>query len=136
MHQLYLSLGTNLGNKKKNLLEAIKQIDKSVGTVLRQSSFISTEPVDFISSHKFLNAAILVETLLSPMECLRKTQRIEREMGRTRKSIGGIHSDRIIDIDLLTYDDITLDTPELTLPHPKMYKRDFVMIPLSEIMVH
>lgn len=134
MHSLYLSLGTNLGNKRKNLLEAIKRIEKSVGTVLRQSAFISTAPVDFVSDNDFLNAAILVETELTPMECLRETQRIEREMGRKRKSINGIHFDRIIDIDLLTYDDVTLNTPELTLPHPKMHLRDFVMIPLHEIM--
>jgi len=133
MHQLYLSLGTNLGNKRKNLLEAIKRINKSVGTVLRQSAFISTDPVDFVSENEFLNAAILVETELSPLECLHETQRIEREMGRTRKSVNGIHFDRIIDIDLLLYDDICICTPELTLPHPKMYEREFVMIPLSEI---
>lgn len=134
MHHLYLSLGTNLGNKQQNLLEAIKRIEKSVGTVLRQSAFICTAPVDFVSEHDFLNAAILVETKLTPMECLHVTQQIEREMGRTRKSAGGIHFDRVIDIDLLLYDDITLSTPELTLPHPKMHERDFVMIPLSEIM--
>ncbi len=134
MHHLYLSLGTNLGNKRKNLARAIEEIRKSVGTVLRQSAFICTTPVDFVSENEFLNAAILVETDLSPMECLRETQRIEREMGRTRKSINGIHFDRIIDIDLLIYDDLTISTPELTLPHPKMHLRDFVMIPLREIM--
>lgn len=134
MHHLYLSLGTNLGNKRKNLARAIEEIRKSVGTVLRQSAFICTPPVDFVSENEFLNAAILVETDLSPMECLRETQRIEREMGRTRKSINGIHFDRIIDIDLLIYDDLTISTPELTLPHPKMHLRDFVMIPLREIM--
>ncbi len=133
MHRLYLSLGTNLGNKRKNLLEAILRISKSVGAVVRQSAFVSTAPVDFVSDNQFLNAAILVETELTPMECLRETQRIEREMGRTRKSVNGIHFDRIIDIDLLTYDNITINTPELTLPHPKMQFRDFVMIPLREI---
>ncbi len=134
MHHLYLSLGTNLGDKRRNLLEAIKRINKSVGAVLRQSAFICTSPVDFISEHDFLNAAILVETSLSPVECLHVTQQIEREMGRTRKSVGGIHFDRVIDIDLLLYDNVTLSTPELTLPHPKMHERDFVMIPLSEII--
>lgn len=135
MHHLFLSLGTNLGNKRENLVRAIEEIQKSVGAVLRQSAFICTAPVDFISENDFLNAVILVETSLTPMECLRATQRIEREMGRTRKSVNGIHFDRIIDIDLLMYDDLTLNTPELTLPHPKMHERDFVMIPLREIMV-
>lgn len=135
MHHLFLSLGTNLGNKRENLVRAIEEIQKSVGAVLRQSAFICTAPVDFISENDFLNAVILVETSLTPMECLRATQRIEREMGRTRKSVNGIHFDRIIDIDLLMYDDVTINSQELTLPHPKMHERDFVMIPLREIMV-
>lgn len=133
MHKLYLALGSNLGNKRENLEKAIAEINKSVGTVLRQSTFISTAPVDFISDNKFLNAAVLVQTNLSPMECLHETQRIERKMGRTRKSVNGIHFDRTIDIDLLLYDDISVSTPELTIPHPKMKERDFVMIPLKEI---
>lgn len=134
MHKLYLSLGTNLGNKKQNLLEAIEKIEKSVGTVMRQSTFISTDPVDFVSENTFLNAAILVHTNLTPLECLDITQQIERNMGRTRKSVNGIHFDRIIDIDILLYDDIHLTSPRLTIPHPKMYERDFVMIPLREIL--
>ena len=133
MHKLYLSLGTNLGNKEQNLLNAIEQINKSIGKVVRQSTFISTAPVDFISKNQFLNAAVLVETSLSPTDCLLATQQIERKMGRKQKSINGQHFDRIIDIDLLLYDDIQLSTPELTLPHPKMFERDFVMIPLQEI---
>ena len=134
MHKLYLSLGTNLGNKEQNLLNAIEQINKSIGKVVRQSTFISTAPIDFVSKNQFLNAAVLVETSLSPTDCLLATQQIERKMGRKQKSINGQHFDRIIDIDLLLYDDIQLSTPELTLPHPKMFERDFVMIPLQEIM--
>ncbi|MCF0208115.1 MAG: 2-amino-4-hydroxy-6-hydroxymethyldihydropteridine diphosphokinase, partial [Bacteroidaceae bacterium] len=133
MHKLYLSLGTNLGNKEQNLLNAIEQINKSIGKVVRQSTFISTAPIDFVSKNQFLNAAVLVETSLSPTDCLLATQQIERQMGRKQKSINGQHFDRIIDIDLLLYDDIQLSTPELTLPHPKMFERDFVMIPLQEI---
>jgi 2-amino-4-hydroxy-6-hydroxymethyldihydropteridine diphosphokinase len=67
------------------------------------------------------------------MEILSMTQEIERELGRTKKSVGGIYSDRIIDIDILLYDDLRIHTPELTIPHPLMWKRDFVMIPLHEI---
>ncbi|MCF0191921.1 MAG: 2-amino-4-hydroxy-6-hydroxymethyldihydropteridine diphosphokinase [Prevotella sp.] len=133
MHKLYLSLGTNLGNKEQNLLNAIEQINKSIGKVVRQSTFISTAPIDFVSKNQFLNAAVLVETSLSPTDCLLATQQIERKMGRKQKSINGQHFDRIIDIDLLLYDDIQLSTPELTLPHQKMFERDFVMIPLQEI---
>ncbi len=134
MHKLYLSLGTNLGNKEQNLLDAIDKINKSVGTVMRQSTFISTDPVDFVSENTFLNAAVLVVTALTPEECLNITQQIERSMGRKRKSVNGIHFDRIIDIDILLYDDLHIASPRLTIPHPKMYERDFVMIPLKEIM--
>ena len=134
MHKLFLSLGTNLGNKEQNLLDAIAEINKSVGTVMRQSTFISTDPVDFVSENTFLNAAVLVHTDLSPEECLNITQQIERNMGRTQKSINGRHFDRIIDIDILLYDDLHINSPRLTIPHPKMYERDFVMIPLKEIL--
>lgn len=133
-HKLYLSLGTNLGDKEKNLLTAIDKINKSVGTIVRQSTFICTEPVGFVSENSFLNAAVLVETDKQPLECLEITQQIEREMGRTKKSHDGIHYDRPIDIDILLFNDISLDLPELKIPHPRMYERDFVMIPLKEIL--
>ena len=113
---------------------AIKLIGERIGTVQRVSSFIETEPWGFQSEHPFLNAACLVLTTLSPEECLEATQQIERELGRKKKSRNGIYHDRPIDIDLLMYDDLRLSTPTLTLPHPHMYERDFVMIPLSEIM--
>lgn len=133
MHELYLSLGSNLGDKEQNLHKAIELIGEKVGRVVRKSSFISTEPVDFVSENNFVNAAILVETELSPMECLRETQRIERKMGRLKKSVNSIHFDRIIDIDILLYDTISITSPELTIPHPKMLEREFVMNPLNEI---
>ena len=100
----------------------------------RVSSFIETEPWGFESKHPFLNAACLVLTKLSPEECLKATQQIERELGRKRKSKNGVYHDRPIDIDLLMYGDLTLSTPKLTLPHPRMKERDFVMIPLREIL--
>ncbi len=131
---LYLSLGSNLGDRADMLRRAIALIDERVGTVQRVSSFIETEPWGFRSKHPFLNAACLVLTTLSPEECLEATQQIERELGRKKKSRNGIYHDRPIDIDLLMYDDLRLSTPTLTLPHPHMYERDFVMIPLREIM--
>ena len=131
---LYLSLGSNLGDREQLLRRAIALIDERVGTVQRVSSFIETEPWGFKSEHPFLNAACLVLTTLSPEECLEATQQIERELGRKRKSRNGIYHDRPIDIDLLMYDDVKLSTPTLTLPHPHMQERDFVMIPLREIM--
>ena len=113
---------------------AIALIDERVGTVQRVSSFIETEPWGFQSEHPFLNAACMVLTTLSPEQCLAETQKIERELGRTTKSKNGIYHDRPIDIDLLLYGDLRLSTPKLTLPHPRMYERDFVMIPLKEIL--
>ena len=136
-HKLYLALGSNLGNREENIRRALALIDERVGSVYRVSSLIETDPVGFSSNHRFINLVCLVHTMMSPMSCLRETQKIEQELGRTQKSTctDGIlqHFDRTIDIDLLTYDDITMDTPELTLPHPRMKDRDFVMLPMEEI---
>lgn len=136
-HKLYLGLGSNLGNREENIRRALALIDERVGSVYRVSSLIETDPVGFSSNHKFINLVCLVHTMMSPMSCLREAQKIEQELGRTQKSTctdGTLqHFDRPIDIDLLTYDDITMDTPELTLPHPRMKDRDFVMLPMEEI---
>lgn len=131
---LYLSLGSNLGDREEMLNRAIALIGERVGEVQRVSSFIETEPWGFKSKHPFLNAACLVLTTLSPEQCLEATQQIERELGRKRKSRNGVYHDRPIDIDLLMYDDLELSTPKLTLPHPRMKEREFVMIPLREIL--
>ena len=135
MHQVYLSLGTNLGDKEQNLLSAIKEIERRIGPVRAQSAFLSTEPWGFKSENTFLNAAVRVETELSPHALLRITQQIERDMGRTQKSVDGQYHDRIIDIDILLYDDLHINTKKLTIPHPRMYERDFVLIPLREILL-
>jgi 2-amino-4-hydroxy-6-hydroxymethyldihydropteridine diphosphokinase len=136
-HKLYLGLGSNLGNREENIRQALMLIDERLGSVYRVSSFIETEPVGFCSNHRFINAVCLVHTMMSPISCLRETQKIEQELGRIQKSIctdGTLqHFDRTIDIDLLIYDDLIINTPELTLPHPRMKERDFVMIPLKEI---
>ncbi len=129
---MYLSLGSNLGNKKKNLEDALSLIGDLVGHVCRVSSFIETEPWGFDSKNTFLNAACLVETALTPEQCLNITQEIERKLGRKAKSVDS-YEDRPIDIDLLSYDNLNINTPELTLPHPRMHEREFVMIPLKEI---
>ena len=130
---VYFSLGTNLGNKEQNLRLAVQYIEKRIGKVISLSAFYATAPWGFSSEHTFLNAAACVETLLPPLSVLHLTQEIEREIGRTHKSVGGVYSDRVIDIDLLLYDDRVLDTPELKLPHPLMHERRFVMEPLAEI---
>ena len=134
MHKLYISLGSNLGNKEEKLHRAIELINERIGSVLRTSSFIETEPWGFQSENTFLNAVCLVETELTPMQCLRETQKIERLLGRTQKSTDGKYHDRPIDLDLLLYDDLQVNEEDLILPHPHMQERDFVMIPLKEIM--
>ena len=134
VHTVYLSLGTNLGDKEQNLLSAITEIERRIGPVRAQSAFLSTEPWGFESANTFLNAAVCVETELSPTALLRATQQIERDMGRTQKSVDGQYHDRIIDIDILLYDDLHINTKKLTIPHPHMYERDFVLIPLREIL--
>ena len=128
----YLALGTNIGNKRRNMITAAALLAERVGDVLALSGFYETEPWGFQSENTFLNAALQLETSLSPLELLKATQQIEVEMGRTQKSNGTYH-DRIIDIDILLYDDLILQTPELTLPHPLMQDRRFVMEPLLEI---
>lgn len=132
-HDVYFSLGSNLGDKENNIREAIKRIGELIGTVERQSTFLVTEPWGFTSVNSFVNAAIMVTTSMSPEEVLHTTQQIEQAMGRTQKSVDGQYHDRIIDIDILTYDDLYLATPQLTIPHPLMNEREFVMKPLREI---
>ena len=133
-HKVYFSLGSNLGDKEGNIREAISRIGELIGEVDRQSSLLATEPWGFESDNTFVNAAIRCTTSLSPFEILNITQNIERAMGRTLKSVDGQYHDRIIDIDILIYDDLHITTPQLTLPHPLMKERDFVMIPLKEIL--
>lgn len=134
-HTVYLSLGSNLGNRRQLLHEAITLLDERVGEVTAQSSLVETEPWGFSSPNKFLNACVACTTRLDVTEVLRRTQAIERDMGRTQKSVDGVYHDRIIDIDLLLFDHLNIHTPELTLPHPQMWDREFVTVPLAEIGV-
>ncbi|MBQ6766367.1 MAG: 2-amino-4-hydroxy-6-hydroxymethyldihydropteridine diphosphokinase [Paludibacteraceae bacterium] len=131
--EVFLSLGSNLGDRSKNLETAISLIGSRAGDVTAVSSFIETKPVGFKSENRFVNCAVRIVTALDPFELLRITQQIERELGRTTKSVGGVYSDRTIDIDILLYGNAVIDTPKLKIPHPQMRKRDFVMRPLKEI---
>ena len=133
MATLYLSLGTNMGNRHENLSRALELIGREVGTVVSASDIIETEPWGFVSSNRFLNMAVKVETTLQPLEVLHTTQEIERKLGRTQKSVNREYHDRMIDIDILLYDNLVMNTPELTIPHPLMYQREFVMKPLTQI---
>lgn len=132
----YLGIGTNLGNRKANLHNAVNMINEQAGHVLACSSFIETDPWGFSSENVFLNAVVEIDTFFTPHELLRITQEIERTMGRTHKSVDGNYSDRIIDIDILLYEDLTICDAELTIPHPLMWERSFVYEPLLEIAPH
>ena len=117
MH-VYFSLGTNLGDKEQNLRLAVQHIEERIGKIVFLSAFYAT---------------VCAETSLPPLEILSITQSVEQEMGRTHKSVNGEYKDSVIDIDLLIYGDLILDTPILKLPHPLMQERRFVMEPLAEI---
>lgn len=134
MHKVYLSLGTNIGNRERNISDAVALLSSMAGTVERLSSLYETEPWGFDSPNRFINACVLIDTPLSPTDLLSVTQDIERRMGRTEKSVNGQYHDRLIDIDILLYDDLTIDLPQLHIPHPLMHEREFVMKPLSEIL--
>lgn len=133
MHIVYLGLGTNLGNKEENIHAAVENINRKIGKIISLSSFYETEPWGFKSDNSFLNAALCVETSLEPAAILHIIKEIEIEMGRTQKSVNNVYSDRPIDIDILLYNDIVMNTEELAIPHPLMTERDFVMKPLVEI---
>ena len=133
-HRLYIGLGSNLGDRSALLDEALQLIDERVGRVVRVSSYYETEPWGFQSDNLFLNAAALVITTLSPQRCLKETQHIERQLGRVDKTVDGAFQDRPIDIDLLMYDNLEVNEPDLTLPHPHIEEREFVQIPLQEIL--
>jgi len=133
----YLSLGSNLSNRENNIDRATCLIEERIGQIRSRSSFFYSEPWGFESPNGFCNICLKVETERPPLEVLDQTQLIEKELGRTEKSHDGIYHDRIIDIDLIEcFDDgqeIRMNDERLTLPHPLMHEREFVMIPLNEI---
>lgn len=132
-HNVYLSLGSNLGDRGENLDSALSHIEERIGDIISTSAFYVTNPVGFDSENQFLNAVCNISTKKQPLEILKITQEIEKEMGREIKSKDKVYTDRIIDIDLLLYDDVILKTPNLELPHPHLHERLFVLLPLSEI---
>ena len=139
--EVYLGLGTNLGDKKANISEALKQLDDTFGCGCSAlSGFYETEPWGFESEYRFLNAAVRYDIALSPEEILGICKEIERKMGRPagKPEYGPdgkrIYSSRIIDVDILLYGAETIDLPDLKIPHPLMSVREFVMKPLSEII--
>ena len=146
---IYFGIGTNLGDREANLNAALHLLNERVGEQLACSSVHRSAPMGFESENEFANIVAVYDTPYSPEEVLLITQQIEREMGRTQKSVNGVYHDRIIDIDLLQAltqssspfeeenctegEEVVCKSKTLTLPHPRMQERDFVMIPLREV---
>ncbi len=127
---VYLLLGSNLGNRRANLARALEALAEAGVRVIRRASLYATEPVDFEVQNWFLNTVVEAETELMPRQLLRVVQGIERRMGRRRMVRGG---PRVVDIDILLYGTSVVHSPELTIPHPKLAERRFVLAPLREL---
>lgn len=130
IHTAYVALGSNLGDKEANLRRALELLIERGVEIVKTSTFISTEPYGVTDQPQFLNGVCEVRTSLEPLELLHTLLDIEQEMGRVRLRHWG---ERNIDLDLLLYEDVVMDTPQLKLPHPDMQNRDFVLLPLAEI---
>jgi len=126
---VYLSLGSNIGDRENHLRDAIARLGRE-GRVVSVSSFYETEPVEFTDQAWFLNCAVALETTQTPEHLMAALLNIEQEMGRRRIQRKG---PRVIDIDILLFSDKIIDSPELTVPHPAMLERRFVLQPLAEI---
>ena len=126
-HEVILLLGSNLGNPKNNIKEALRRIDKEVGTVIKESQLMVTEPVEFVSNNIFCNIAVVIKTQFSPIKLLNIIKLIERDMGRLDDStITGGYQDRIIDIDIVRFSALQFCCEVLVIPHVKhLYQRDF-----------
>jgi 2-amino-4-hydroxy-6-hydroxymethyldihydropteridine diphosphokinase len=131
MKIVFLGIGTNLGNREKNLSEAISMIRENIGKVVKASSVFESEPWGFQSENKFLNMVVKIETKLSTSGLLGRILMIEAFLGRVRGEKQ--YSSRVIDIDILFCEDIVIDEESLKIPHPRLHERRFVLIPLCEI---
>ena len=128
---IILSIGTNIGDRERNIENAVKALGE-IGKVTAISPIYTSEPWGFESENGFYNIALILESDLSPLDLLRKTQRIEKELGRTAKTTTE-YADRVIDIDIIAYGQTIIETPELTIPHKLMHLRNFVLYPLADI---
>lgn len=129
-HRVFLSLGSNLGDRQDNLHQAIERLQKKGLKVVKTSRFYETQPWGYLKQPTFVNAVIETFTVLSPVDLLRSIKQIEVQMGRAETFKWG---PRLIDIDILFYDDLIMVSPELTIPHSLVHKRGFVLLPMSEI---
>ena len=130
MSIVHIGIGSNIGNRQENCREAVRQLGLRGVKVVKQSSMIETEPWGVADQPRFINMAVEAETDYAPETLFTALKEIEAAMGRTEAVRWG---PRVIDLDILFYDDMVLDTPELKIPHPYLHERDFVLIPLAEI---
>lgn len=127
-----ISIGTNTGNRLKNLEHALNKLHFKVGEVLKTSSVYKTQPWGFESKRWFYNAVFVLKSSCVPQILMQKLLEIEKEMGRVRGENG--YTDRCIDLDIILFDDCIISSKQLILPHPKMHERLFVLLPLQEVM--
>jgi 2-amino-4-hydroxy-6-hydroxymethyldihydropteridine diphosphokinase len=131
--RIYLGIGSNLEDREANLAEAVDRIGMIIGDVIKTSSVYETEPWGFTTDNEFLNMVVEVETQLNPADLLEQTSKIETRLGRIRDDDEAQYTSRIIDIDILLYEDIIVNDANLRIPHPLMQERKFVLVPLNEI---
>ena len=127
---IFLGLGSNLGDRQQNIVRAIEELKAAGIEIEKVSALMETDPVGGPPQDKYLNAVLKASTIFLPKELLREIQTIEKKLGRIRNTING---PRPIDVDILLYDRLEMQSPELTIPHPRMFDRDFVMVPLKQI---
>jgi len=130
-HTVYIALGSNIGDKSKNLSCAIEEIKTLIGEVTEVSSFFENEPQGFESNNIFVNACLICKTNLNPLATLKELKKIEKKMGR--KKTNGVYEDRIIDLDIIFYDQLVFNSEKLTIPHKEYKNRNFILIPLAEL---
>lgn len=137
MQELIIGLGSNLGDRRKNIEKAIEMIGEKIGGVEAVSSLLETKPWGFESNNRFLNCAVLLgkpgssaPDLISAIRIMEILQSIEHEFGRVRT---GVYADRVIDLDILFFGDLIADVPGLIIPHPKLHQRDFILTSLMEL---
>lgn len=133
MGKVYLLLGSNLGNRKENLLHASREIHQHIGQIVTFSSYYETSPWGYKSDNLYLNQLLIVKTTLEPHNLLKKVHEIEEKLGRKRYSDQKNYVDRSIDIDILFYDELIIEHPELTIPHPQIPKRRFTLEIICEL---
>jgi 2-amino-4-hydroxy-6-hydroxymethyldihydropteridine diphosphokinase len=133
MNFAYLLLGSNLDDRSAMLQRAKEEISSGIGSITRESSVYESEPWGFQSEHKFLNQVIRIETRYKPIRILEEILRIENELGRFRTAVAQGYTSRLIDIDILFYNNEVISEDKLIIPHPKIPERMFTLLPLSEI---